>query len=163
MRAPFEDETDDFADDEVTSPGSRTPRARVLVAEDDADLRGMIADQLRREGFDVLEASSGDDALEVLAAIGAIGDPQGGVDLLVMDVRMPGTSGIEVTRILRLAHWTTPVLWITAFPESGLLIEAPRLAAKVLAKPFALAQLSEAAIAALLGQDRDGARHAAAR
>jgi len=140
---------DDF-DDAPTDPGVGGPRARVLVAEDDPALRQLIVQRMRREGFEVLEACSGDDAMIVLSAIVQHVEPRDALDLLVMDVRMPGTSGIEVTRQLRLARWTMPVLLITAYPDASLLAEATRLNAAVLAKPFALDRLSDAAIAALV-------------
>jgi CheY-like chemotaxis protein len=144
---------DDFDDDDPTMPDPAAIRTRVLVAEDDGDLRQIIAGRMRREGFDVLEACSGDAALEILITTLASTDLRDSVDLLVMDVRMPGTSGLEVTRLLRSAQWSTPVLLITAYPDARLLDEAAQLRAAVLAKPFALDQLSESAIEVLLTPD----------
>ncbi len=151
----FESEIDEFEDEAPTSPGLREPRARVLVVEDDEDLREVIVARMRREAFDVLEAGSGDEALEVLSLVarGAMADE---IDLLVMDVRMPGTSGLEIARMVRAAHWTLPVLLITAFPDREVVAEAARLKLSLLAKPFGLDRLSDAAISAILRPQSKG-------
>ena len=149
----FESEIDEFEDEAPTYPGLRELRARILVVEDDEHLRELIVTRMRREAFDVVEAGSGYEALEVLdlVARGATADD---LDLLVMDVRMPGTSGLEIARMLRAAHWTVPVLLITAFPDREVISEAARLKLSLLAKPFALDRMSDAAIAAILGPQR---------
>lgn len=76
------------------------------------------------------------------------------IDLLVMDVRMPGASGLEIARILRYADATIPVVLITAFPDAEVIGEVSRLGLYLLAKPFALDRLSDTAIAALLDTRR---------
>ncbi|MGU3495760.1 response regulator [Xanthobacteraceae bacterium A53D] len=85
---------------------SDTPRT-VLVAEDDAFLRLLIADALRDEGLRVIEAASADDAFTALAA---------GIDVhaLFTDVRMPGTmDGVELSRRVT-AHWPTLPVFVTS-------------------------------------------------
>ncbi|MBL0214894.1 MAG: response regulator [Myxococcales bacterium] len=147
-------EDDDFEREEPTNPDHRSIRARVLVVEDDEDLRELIVARMRREGFDVVEAGSGFEALDVLTAAGRSQRPFEQLDLLVMDVRMPGTSGLEIARMLRAAEWPLPVVLITGFPDRELLLEASRLQLSLLAKPFALDRLSDTAIAALLAPPR---------
>ncbi len=137
----------EFDAEEPTCPVG--PAARVLVVEDDGELRAMIGARLRRQGFAVFEVVSGDDALTLLANMVERRWPSDDVDLIVMDVRMPGTSGLEVAQILRVADWVTPVLLMTAYPDADLLDEAARLGVTVLGKPFGLDALSSAAIAAL--------------
>ena len=139
---------DDDFDDEPTNPDERAIRARVLVVDDDEGLRELIIARMRREGFEVIEAGSGFEALEVLTI--AARSPLEQLDLLVMDVRMPGASGIEIARMLRAAGWEVPVVLITAFPDRELLVESAQLGLTVLAKPFALERLSSAAIAAMV-------------
>jgi len=139
----------DFDDDEPTRPVRIRPRARMLLAEDDDDLRQIIAGRMRRDGFEVLEASSGLEALDLLAAITRAQDPTDAIDLLVSDVRMPGCSGIDIARELRTQSQSTPVLLITSHPDAGVLAEARALHADVLRKPFRLERLSEAALAAI--------------
>ena len=135
----------DFDDDEPTRPGRIRSRARMLLAEDDDDLREIIAGRMRQDGFEVLEACSGHEALALLHAQ----DPTDAIDLLVSDVRMPGCSGIDIARELRARSQSTPVLLITSHPDAAVLAAARVLHADVLAKPFRLERLSEAALAAI--------------
>lgn len=121
----------------------------MLLAEDDDDLRELIAGRMRRDGFEVLEASSGSEALDLLATITRPQDPADPIDVLVSDVRMPGCSGIDVARELRARSCSTPVLLITSHPDGAVLAAARELHADVLAKPFRLDRLSEAALAAI--------------
>jgi len=134
----------DFDDEAPTNPELRALRPRVLVVEDDATLRGLIAARMRREAFEVIEAGSGHEALDLLAL--SMGDD---LDLVVMDVRIPGTSGLDIARMLRANDWELPVVLMTAFPDAEIVAEAARLELALLAKPFLLDQLSDAAIAAL--------------
>jgi len=138
---------DDEFDDEPTNPEERALRARVLVVDDDEGLRELIIARMRREGFEVIEAGSGFEALETLAIVSK--SPYDQLDLLVMDVRMPGATGLEIARMLRGAGWDVPVVLITAFPDRDLLAESAELGLTVLAKPFGLDRLSTAAIAAM--------------
>jgi CheY-like chemotaxis protein len=137
----------DFEDDEPTRAAGQA--ARVLVVEDDSALREMIGARLRREGFDVYEAISGDQALLLLTGMVQYRWPSDDVDLIVMDIRMPGRSGLEVMEILRVADWMTPILLMTAYPDASILAEVERCGVALLGKPFALDDLSRAAIAAL--------------
>ncbi len=140
--------TDQDWDDEPTRPFEWLRTARVVVAEDDASLRAMIAARLRGDGCQVIEAANGDEALDRITAI-ETSPPSRGIDLVVIDVRMPGLSGLEVVRLLRSWRWTTPVLFVTAYPDDQFLRQASELDAQVLAKPFVLARLSRAASDAL--------------
>lgn len=151
----FEPEVDDF-EDAPTNPDLCDIRAHVLVAEDDESLRELIVARLRREGFAVTEAGSGHEALDVLAMIAREPHPLDEIDLLVMDVRMPGTSGLEIARMLRAANWTLPVVLITAFPDGEVTGEASRLGLSLLAKPFPLDRLSETALQALVARSGEG-------
>jgi CheY-like chemotaxis protein len=123
-------------------------RPRVLVADDDRELRETIATQLRGEGYEVHEVASGDEVLSVLGAERARSE-RGEIDLLLLDVRMPGGSGLDLVFRLRNAHWRTPVLLMTAFPDALLLDDADRLGVTVLHKPFPLERLCSAVVAAM--------------
>jgi CheY-like chemotaxis protein len=75
--------------------GANNPHGTVLVVEDELLIRLDLADQLRRAGLTVVEASTGDEALTVLKANDT-------VDLVVSDIRMPGeTDGMELAAWLR--------------------------------------------------------------
>ena len=154
----FQPDLDEFPEDEQTLPHRRDSRARVLVVEDDEALRELIVARLRRDGFEILEAGSGDEALDVLTIASHSLRPDDDIDLLVTDARMPGTSGLEVARLLREVASTIPVVLITAYPDGEVVNEVSRLGLYLLAKPFALDRLSDAAILALLDVRHVGLR-----
>ena len=77
----------------------------ILVVEDEETYRESLAFNLRREGFDVLEAGDGERGLELARS--------GGADLLLLDLMLPGISGIEVCRNLRKSS-DMPVIMVTA-------------------------------------------------
>ena len=78
---------------------------RILVVEDEESYRDPLTYQLAREGFDVVEAANGREALERFDA--------GGADLVLLDLMLPGLSGTEVCRRLR-ATSDVPVIMLTA-------------------------------------------------
>jgi two-component system alkaline phosphatase synthesis response regulator PhoP len=86
----------------------RGPRPKILVVEDEADIRELIRYNLEREGFSVEEAASGAEALERIK--------RRAPDLLVLDLMLPGTPGLEVCRLVRAekATATLPILIVTA-------------------------------------------------
>jgi DNA-binding NtrC family response regulator len=115
------------------------PRRRAVLAEDDVEMRSLLATTLRREGFEVMEAADGRELGRLVhSLIFAGGDPDG-VDLIVSDIRMPGPDGLTVLSRLRRYDWATPVVIITAFGDAATHDEAIRLGAMaVLDKPFDL-------------------------
>jgi DNA-binding response OmpR family regulator len=81
---------------------------RILVADDDPQMRRLIGSVLQREGFEVAEAGDGLDALEVI--------DRGGIDLLILDIDMPRLDGLGVMEELRAQMRTAslPVIMLTA-------------------------------------------------
>jgi DNA-binding response OmpR family regulator len=86
--------------------GSEQPT--ILVAEDDRDALGVVAYGLEREGYRVLAARDGEEALRLALVVAP--------DLAILDVMMPGVDGYEVTRRLREHAPTsgTPIVLLTA-------------------------------------------------
>ena len=117
------------------------PRPRILVADDDPEMREMLAEELRASGYEVLLAKDGGQLREMLHGKGIKRiDPE--PDLIVSDIRMPGKSGLEVLEALRTSNWAMPVVLITAFGTPETHAEAKRLGANViLDKPFDLDDL----------------------
>ncbi len=114
-------------------------KPRVLLAEDQVEMRSMVSSRLKREGYEVIEALDGDDLLRQLQAALLSGRPP---QAIVSDVRMPGVSGLEVLARVRRADADTPVVLITAFGDADLHSTAERLGADcVLDKPFDLDEL----------------------
>lgn len=112
-----------------------TPRPRLLLVEDDREMRTLLARQLRRSGYEVTEARDGVTALSRLGdAICTCG--RSNFDALISDVRMPGHSGLELLTELRRCDWAMPVILITAFGTNEMHDEARRFGAAMLDKPF---------------------------
>ncbi len=80
---------------------------RLLVVDDDASILDLLASSLRFAGFEVVTATDGRTALEQ-----ATTDPT--LDLIVLDVMMPGIDGFEVVTRLRREHRDIPVIFLTA-------------------------------------------------
>lgn len=113
---------------------------RVLLAEDDHEMRRLLVATLRREGCDVIEARTGVQLSEQIALAHEQDPPS--IDLIISDVRMPGRSGLDVLGGLRRSERTTPVILITAFGDPETHAQAHRLGAlAVFNKPFDLDDL----------------------
>jgi len=117
-------------------------RPRVLIAEDDDDLRELMVLSLAEDGYEIDEASSGHELLALLA------HPSGHYDVVVTDIRMPGLSGLDVIDDLR-AHraprdWAVGVIMLTSFPDLPTRAEAHRLQAVLLEKPLDMEELRDA-------------------
>ena len=106
----------------------------ILVVDDDSQLRQSFARLLREEGYEVRTASSGEAGLE--------GVKQKVPDLVIMDVRMPGMSGMETFQAMRQIDPKLPVIIMTAFGTTETAIEATKLGAfDYVLKPFEIPDL----------------------
>ena len=124
--------------------------ARVLLAEDDDELRSLVASSLREDGFEVVEVSDGNALVDRLAEAVAADGSLDGFDLVLSDVRMPGFSALEVMTGMRRMLFRTPIVLITAFGDPKTHERAKRLGASlVVDKPFDVDEL-RTAIAKLL-------------
>jgi DNA-binding response OmpR family regulator len=126
--------------------------ARVLLAEDDRELRSLLAAELRKEGYVVEEARTGFDLLELLGDLTLRNEA---FDLIVTDIRMPGLSGLSVVEGLRngITPGTsaTPVILITAFGDEDTHAEAKRLGTVIFDKPFELEAFRACAVKMVRG------------
>jgi DNA-binding NtrC family response regulator len=103
---------------------------RILIVDDEEVLRDVLEVVLRREGFDVITAASGEEALSIL-------DSTEEVDLVILDVMLPGISGIDTLRAMRIANPNLPVIVITASSSIDGAIEAMKQGAfHYIPKPF---------------------------
>jgi DNA-binding response OmpR family regulator len=115
---------------------SSDPEARILVVDDDDGVRTVVARRLRRAGFGVLEAASGETALAVIEIKE--------VDLVVLDVGLPGMSGTDVVHALRARPQTAtlPIILLTGNGvEYNLVTGLGAGANDYLAKPVRLDEL----------------------
>lgn len=109
------------------------PAHTILVAEDDAAIRELVAHHLEREGFTVTCVADGHAALR---------RARGGADLVVLDVGLPGVDGYDVARTLRREERTVPIVMVTARCEEIDRVLGFELGADdYLSKPFSAREL----------------------
>ncbi|MDB4354250.1 response regulator transcription factor [Akkermansiaceae bacterium] len=123
---------------------------KVLVAEDDDVTRSMIAEILRGEGYNVLEARDGKHAIDLWKSQAA--------DFLLLDIMMPELSGYEVCREVRTTDHEVPVVFISAKSEEVDVVVGLELGADdFLRKPFGKHELIARLRAILRRRDTDKA------
>lgn len=116
-------------DDEDAEGAHMGSRGRVLVIDDDTEIRAMLRRRLTADGFDVDSARDGSEGLALAR--------QRKPDVVVLDIAMPGIDGVETVRLLREAGAWTPVLMLTAHGEIDRRLDSFRAGADdFLAKPF---------------------------
>ena len=120
-------------------PATRRVAPRVLVAEDDTEMRQLVAEALREDGYDVYEAADGGRLLFEVTSRDA--PSRGDLDLVVTDIRMPIGSGLRVIEALRKARWKVPVIIMTAFSDEVTRADAAAVGAILFDKPFAIDDL----------------------
>jgi two-component system alkaline phosphatase synthesis response regulator PhoP len=113
-------------------------KRRILVVEDDRTLRQALTFNLTREGYDVRVAVDGEQALAAARDTG--------LDLLLLDIMLPGMSGLEVLRVIRAEGVNTPVIVLSAKGDEidrvvGLKVGADDYVAKPFSRPELLARI----------------------
>jgi len=108
----------------------------ILVVEDEGGIRALVRKILRRQGYQVLEASNGEEALRLLAESGTK------VDLLLTDVMMPGMNGVELSQKALSQDGSLKVLFVSGYTDESVL-EAGQFPSGTafLQKPFTLGSL----------------------
>ena len=107
---------------------------RILVVEDDDSISDVVSTALRFQGHSVVQSADGLEGLAIATA--------GGVDLVVLDVMLPGIDGFETCRRLRDAGSTTPVLFLTALDQTENRVRGFATGADdYLPKPFSVDEL----------------------
>jgi len=110
------------------------PTATVLVVDDEALIRWSLSERLKSEGYHVLEAETGRTALE------RVGE---GVDLVLLDYRLPDTDGVSVLRKIKEMDQDILVILLTAYASVETAVEAMKLGAYHFAnKPFNLDEVA---------------------
>jgi FixJ family two-component response regulator len=141
----------------ISGSGMRDEIPSVLIVDDDPEFRDSVARLLRTVGLHTREFSSVSDFLNA--------DPPAGPTCLVLDVRMPGRSGLELQRDLVAANKQLPIIFITAHADVPMTVQAMKGGAiEFLTKPFRDQDLIEAVEAGLAGDRarRESGRAAAA-
>jgi CheY-like chemotaxis protein len=115
-------------------PVTHMAKATILVVDDEALIRWSLCERLKSEGFDVLEADSGRAALERLSE---------GVDLVLLDFRLPDTDGLTILGRIKEFDQDILVILLTAYANVETAVEAMKLGAYHFAhKPFNLDEVA---------------------
>lgn len=110
---------------------------RILIVEDEPAVAAFISSALQSKGHEVVVAGSGEEALSILE--------QDWPEAVLLDVVMPGLSGIDVLRRIRPTQPGLPVVILTGRADAAQIAEARRLGVTdVIEKPVGLRQISEA-------------------
>jgi DNA-binding NtrC family response regulator len=127
------------------------PAARVLVVDDDDEMRALLRRTLEFDGYEVIDKDRGTYVMEALRR----GAP---FDLIILDKEMPGLTGLDLLPVLSREFPDVPVVLVTAFGGPHVAASAIRLgAASYLEKPFRLGQLRQV-IDSLLTRSTDDSR-----
>jgi CheY-like chemotaxis protein len=125
--------------------------ARILVVDDETEVRQVIVTALRREGHSVRDASNGLEATRSLE--------QESPDLVITDILMPERDGFETIMALQGGRKTIPVIAMSGAGDQGplyLKVAKGLGAVRLLAKPFSIEELVTATNEALGGQQQSG-------
>jgi PAS domain S-box-containing protein len=134
---PLATSTAERAPVEAAAPARRASGETILVIEDDDAVRRLVVRGLERLGYRVWAANCGADGLTLAAA-----HPE--IQVVILDVIMPGMSGIETARFLSKTLPRTPILFVSGYTEDTALRDsALRGDLNFLAKPFSVSALSE--------------------
>ena len=119
---------------------AKTPR--ILVVDDDPEMRALLLDVLTNEGYEVIEAKDGTEAVLALRARK--------FDLILMDKNMPGPSGLDLLPGFRRVSPWSPIIMMTAFGDVPSYMEAvEKGAVEFLFKPFRMEEVKAAVAKAL--------------
>ena len=124
--------------DEWLKQRSQEKSTTILVVDDDERVRSLLSETLEEKGRRVFTAASGSDALAVVTSTH--------VNLVLLDLAMPGMDGVETFRQIRRTQPDLPVVIITAYPDSDLMARAMEIGPfTILQKPVDIHQLRKIA------------------
>ena len=107
---------------------------KILIADDEKNMRWILAKNLLDEGFTVIEAAGGKEAFDIFL------DKE--PDMVILDYQMPGINGMEVLKRIKTINDKTPVIMITAHGSTDAAVEAMKLGAvDYISKPFDMDEL----------------------
>jgi len=117
----------------------------ILVVDDDTEMRALLLDVLRNEGYEVAEAKNGTEAVRALRARE--------FDIILMDKNMPGPSGLDLLPGFRRVCPRSQVIMMTAYGDVPSFMEAAEKGAvEFLFKPFRMEEMKAAITKALRGE-----------
>ena len=93
--------------------GTSTGNGRVMVVDDEPDIRKVVRMTLQKAGYDVLEAEDGEKAIKVINT----GENRLMLDVIICDIRMPKINGVEAIEYLRKEYPNVQLIVLTGFPD----------------------------------------------
>nr|WP_084666933.1 response regulator [Thermanaeromonas toyohensis] len=106
----------------------------MLIVDDQPGVRRLLLEALRQAGFRVFQAASGEEGLQKIISEKP--------SLAILDMKMPGMSGVEFLRELHRRAWSLPIIVVTAYEDKDLAEQARKLGVQYfLHKPFDLSHL----------------------
>ena len=96
--------------------GEETCNGRVLIVDDEPDIRKVVRMTLQKAGYEVLEAEDGEKAIEVINS----GENRLLLDVVICDIRMPKVNGIEAITYFRRNYPRVPLIVLTGFPDTDM-------------------------------------------
>ncbi|KAA0255932.1 MAG: response regulator [Acidobacteria bacterium] len=116
------------------SAGCTVPSEVDALVDDEDALRNVLSSELQSEGYSVVSAADGDEAISILQ--------QKSFDLVLLDIKMPRVDGFEVLRFIKERHANTKVIMLTGFADLKNAIESKKLGAEdFVSKPYDLVDL----------------------
>jgi two-component system, OmpR family, phosphate regulon response regulator PhoB len=147
---------------------SATPQSlvsgRILVVEDEDVIRETIALALKEEGYEVLAAADGRSALEMVRSTPQTvrQEDDAALDLIVLDLMLPGINGLDLCRLIRREGYSVPILMLSAKgSETDRVVGLEVGADDYLTKPFGMRELVARCRAMLRRQRTGGSAHSA--
>ena len=112
-------------------------KPEVLIVDDERSITDLLSEDLAREGYHCVEVLTGEDALEKLS--------MNKFDIALLDLKLPGISGMDVLREAILTHPETPIIVVTGSGDIQTAVEAMKIgAADYITKPFELEKVNRA-------------------
>jgi two-component system, chemotaxis family, chemotaxis protein CheY len=96
--------------------GGEPCEGRVLVVDDEPDIRKVVKMTLQKAGYEVLEAENGEKAIEVIN----FGENLLLLDVVICDIRMPKINGVEAIAYFRANYPRVPLIVLTGFPDTDM-------------------------------------------
>ena len=113
-----------------------TKSVRILIVEDDEDMRGLLLETVNRLGYPAIATEKAKEALSSIE--------RGDTDLVMLDLKMPGVGGLDLLKVIRRRHFPIPVIVVSGFISKDI---AKALTATgvqgMVAKPFKKDRLAE--------------------
>lgn len=94
--------------------GASTGNGRVMIVDDEPDIRKVVRMTLQKAGYDVVEAEDGQKAIEVINT----GENRLMLDVIICDIRMPKINGVEAITYFRKEYPRVPLIVLTGFPDT---------------------------------------------